>query len=149
MSKIQTLTDKEIQQIEEAASIVKKFANYILNVNNANSMLKHNLDESIKAGDVTNEQKVKINCYDAAERRYDQILEKIKEQCKTKEECKCDEEIRKRCPLYQEFVVASWMQGVAHGNDFDWNLIFRYACIGRKLDQGFSLTTSKELGIEI
>ena len=58
--KLHDLTEKEIQKLDEAVSTVKKFAKYIKGVNLDNYWLNKNLEESIKAGDVTNAQKVHL-----------------------------------------------------------------------------------------
>ena len=138
MSETHDLTDKEIKALQDAASTVKKFAKYISQVNTTNWHLRRNLEESIKAGDVTNAQKVNLSCYEGAEKLCGKWMEKIREKCKAKG-CKCENEKHDTCPLYQEFVIIDWMRGVAHGSGFDWGFIFQYACVGRKWQMGFPM----------
>lgn len=126
------LTEKELKKLDEAASTVKKFAKYIKEVNLDNYWLRKNLDESIKAGDVTNEQKVHLRCYNDAEFEYRRLVASIREKCP--KDCDCPNEKHDACPMYQEFVIADWMQGVAHGHRFDWDFIFKYALVGRMKD---------------
>ena len=71
------LTDKELKAIGDAVSTMKKFAKYIKDVNLDNYWLKKNLDESIKAGDVTNAQKVALRCHESAEKMFADSLEEI------------------------------------------------------------------------
>jgi len=138
MSDTHELTDKEIKKLEEAASTVKKFAKYIKQVNTTNHFLRKNLEESIKAGDVTNEQKCMLRCYKDAERYFEQTLSRIREKCKEKN-CNCEQEKHDLCPLYQEFIVADWLHSACHGSIFGWDDIFEYACIGRKWQMGFPM----------
>jgi hypothetical protein len=138
--KLHDLTEKEIQKLDEAASTVKKFAKYIKDVNLDNYWLKKNLDESIKAGDVTNEQKVHLGCYDSAVKIADGAFGKIRERCKEiRPGCSCSQEDHRECPIYDEFIVASWLADAAKGSDMCWKWIFEYACIGRKIKVGYPL----------
>ena len=134
---IHDLTDKELKAIENAASTIRHFAKYIRNVNVTNASLRRNLDEAIKAGDVTNEQKVHLMCYEDAEKCWEGLRDKIREKCKASGCEGCTEERRKDCPLYEEFVVSDWMRGLSHGAKFDWDFVFEYACIGRKIQMGY------------
>ena len=144
MSEIHNLTDKELKKLEEAVSIVKKFAKYIRDVNATNTLLQSNLDGAIKAGDVTNAQKVNLRCYERAEEQYHKLLDRIRAICQ-KKDCDCEDYKHENCMLYQEFIVATWMHDVANGSDFGWEWIFKYACIGRKIMQGCDLQTAKKL----
>ena len=138
MSDTHDLTEKEIKSLLDASSTVKKFAKYIEQVNTTNRCLRRNLEESIKAGDVTNEQKVHLRCYEGAERICEKWIEKIREKCKAKG-CKCENEKHETCPLYQEVVIIDWMRGVAQGSGLDWGFIFQCACVGRKWQMGFPM----------
>lgn len=96
-------------------------------------MVGKNLSESIKAGDVTNEQKMDLYAVEEAEKEYGKLFETIREKCNRKcPGCRCEQEKHDTCEIYQEFIVAEWMRGVSRGNDFDWKTIFEYACVGRK-----------------
>ena len=144
MSEIHHLSANEIKKLKEAAGIVKKMANYVESVNSTNALLERNLETAIRAGDVTNAQKVSLRCYDDAEKQYNKLLDKIRAECK-KRGCKCENEKHDKCMLYQEFIVATWMHDVSRGNDFQWEWIFKYASIGRKVMQGCDLQTAKKL----
>ena len=130
MSDIHNLTEKEVKKIDEAASTVKKLAKYIREINGWNALLKRNLDEAIKAGDVTNEQKMRLTQREWADEQYRLLFDKIREKCP--KDCECEDEKHDECPVYQELVIANWMLGVAKGNDLDWKFIFEYAMVGRK-----------------
>lgn len=138
MSEIHELTDKEVKAIGDAASTVRRFAKYIKQVNATNYHLRKNLDEAIKAGDVTNEQKVDLRCHETAEKECDRLMAMMREKCKAKG-CKCTDEDKEKCDMYDEFVVADWMRGVANGSHFDWDIVFKYACIGRKISRGYTV----------
>lgn len=128
------LTDKEIKALDDAASLVKKFAKYIKSVNLDNKFLRENLDNAIKAGDVTNAQKVHLRCYDDAEKCHEDLLKEIKEKCRAKKpDCNCSDDERENCPLYHEYTIAWWMRDVAHGSSFNWKTIFQYASMAYKL----------------
>lgn len=148
--KIHDLTDKEIKKIEEAASTVKKFARYIKDVNLDNYWLKKNLDESIKAGDVTNAQKVHLRSYESAEKLADEAGKKIREKCKEMHPgCECTPEDHKTCPIYEEFIVATWIADAAKGSNTCWKWIFEYACVGRKLQMGYPLEKAKKQEVKL
>lgn len=136
MSDLHDLTDKDIKRISEAAYTVKKFSKYIKDLNCWNRLLKKNIDESIKAGDVTNEQKVAIHCHESMMRLYDETWKRIRAKCTDGCYCDSDQEKKDSCPIFQEFIVADWMRGAANGNDFDWKFIFEYAVAGRLAQKG-------------
>lgn len=132
------LTDKEIKAIGDAVSTIKKFAKYIKEVNLDNFWLRKNLDESIKAGDVTNAQKVALRNYESAEKIYAEILSDIQEECRGGQcpkqrndefNCNCPD----GCELKQKLVVLSWMRDAFHGNRQQWEWILDLALVGRKL----------------
>lgn len=135
MEEIHELTDKEIKAIADAVSVIKKFACYIKSVNISNSLLKRNLDESIKAGDVTNAQKVKIRCNEAAEHEfgylYDQLKAKCEAECPGVKECPADK--KGKCTIYNDFTIAQWMQDVANGSRWAWDILFKYARMGMSI----------------
>lgn len=148
--KLHDLTEKEIQKLDEAVSTVKKFAKYINDVNLDNYFLKKNLDESIKAGDVTNEQKVDLRCYDSALKLAENALNRIKERCmEAHPGCTCSSEDNKHCPIYEEFIVATWIADAAKGNDMCWKWIFEYACLGRKLKMGYPLQAAEKQEVKL
>ena len=133
MEKIHNLTDKEIKALADASSLIKKLTKYVEQVNTTNTFLEKNLDERIKAGDVTNAQKVALRCAEDVERQYAATLKDIKAEClNTRPDCKCDEDNHNGCPIYQKFIVASWMHDAARGQDFGWKAILEYALVGRK-----------------
>lgn len=135
MPEIHELTEKEIKAIDDAVSVVKKFSKYIKSVNLDNACLRRNLDESIKAGDVTNEQKVNLRCHETAkseaELLYSQIRAQCNEKCPNAKECPADK--KRTCQLYQDFIVAEWMRDVAEGSRFAWDAIFKYARLGANI----------------
>lgn len=134
MSEIHHLSDKEIKALSDACSLIKKLKKYVEQVNTTNIFLERNLDERIKAGDVTNAQKVALSCAEDVERFYAATLKDIKIECeKTNPGCKCEGDRHLRCPIYQKFIVASWMHDAARGQDFGWKTILEYAFVGRKL----------------
>ena len=134
MSEIHHLSDKEIKALSDACSLIKKLKKYVEQVNTTNILLERNLDERIKAGDVTNAQKVDLRCVEDVERLYAATLKDIKIECeKTNPGCKCEGDRHLRCPIYQKFIVASWMHDAARGQDFGWKTILEYAFVGRKL----------------
>ena len=148
--KLHDLTEKEIQKLEEAASTVKKFAKYIKDVNLANYWLEKNLEESIKAGDVTNAQKVHLRCYDSAVKLAENAMKKVNERCmEAHPGCTCSSEEKKLCPIYEEFIVAAWIADAAKGNDMCWKWIFEYACVGRKLQLGYPLEKAKKQEVKL
>lgn len=127
------LTDNELKKIKEAASTVRKFAKYIEQVNLSNTWLKKNLEEAIKAGDVTNKQKSDLFAIESAEKEYSKTIALLQEKCRSQyPECNCEQEKHDTCEIYHEFIVAMWMRGAFRGSDFDWKNIFECACIGRK-----------------
>lgn len=134
MEKIHDLTEKEIKALADASSLIKKMSKYIERVNIDNRCLRRNLEESIKAGDVTNAQKVALRRAEEVERLYEATLKDIKAEClNTRPDCKCEDYKHNGCPIYQKFIVASWMHDAARGNDFGWKAILEYAIVGRKL----------------
>ena len=134
MEKIHNLTDKEIKALADASSLIKKLTKYVERVNTTNTFLERNLDERIKAGDVTNAQKVALRCAEDVERLCAATFEDIKIECeKTNPGCKCEEDRHKSCPVYQKFVVASWMYDAARGQEFGWKTILEYALVGRRM----------------
>ena len=134
MEKIHNLTDKEIKALADASSLINKVTKYVEQVNTTNICLERNLDERIKAGDVTNAQKVALRCAEDAERLYAETLKEIKEECeKTNPGCKCEGDKNHGCQIYQKFIVASWMHDAARGQDFGWKTILEYAFEGRKM----------------
>ena len=148
--KLHDLTEKEIQKLEEAASTVKKFAKYIKDVNLDNYWLKKNLDESIKAGDVTNEQKVHLRCYDSAVKIAESALKRVKERClEARPGCTCSSEEKKLCPIYEELIVATWIADASKGNDMQWKWIFECACLGRKLKIGYQLQDAEKQEVKL
>lgn len=133
MEKIHNLTDNEIKSLVDASALIKKLTKYIEHVNTNNISLERNLAESIKAGDVTNAQKVTLRCAEEGERLYAKTLKDIKGECeKTNPGCKCEEDKHHGCPIYQKFIVASWMHKALRGSDFEWKTILEYAIVGRK-----------------
>ena len=134
MSEIHHLTDKEIKALADASSLIKKLTKYVEQVNTTNMLLERNLDERIKAGDVTNAQKVALRCAEDVERLYAETIKDIKAECeKTNPGCKCEDDRHHGCPIFQKYIVASWMYGAARGQDFGWKTILEYALAGRKL----------------
>ena len=120
MSEIHNLTNKEIKAIKDAISVFKKFGNYIMDVKLTNLCLKRNLDEAIKAGDVTNEQKVNLRVYGATKKGLHNLRENIIETCKAaKPGCQCTDEDQKTCPMWKAVRIAGLLQGVSDGNEFD------------------------------
>ena len=133
MEKIHNLTEKEIRALADASSLIKKLTKYVEQVNTTNILLKKNLDERIKAGDVTNAQKVALSCAEDVEKLYEASLKEIKEECeKTNPGCNCDGDKHNGCPIYQKYIVASWMHDAAKGQYFGWKTILEYALVGRK-----------------
>lgn len=134
MDNIHNLTNKEIKALADASSLIKKVTKYVEQVNTTNILLERNLDERIKAGDVTNAQKVALSCAEDVERLYAATIKDIKIECeKLNPGCKCEDDKHYGCPIYQKFIVASWMHDAARGQDFGWKTILEYALVGRKL----------------
>ena len=133
MDTIHNLTNKEIKALADASSLIKKLTKYVEQVNTTNILLERNLEERIKAGDVTNAQKVALSCAEDVERLYAATIKDIKSECeKTNPGCKCEDYRHNGCPIYQKFIVASWMREAARGQDFSWKSILEYALVGRK-----------------
>lgn len=133
MEDIHDLTEKEIKALADASSLVKKMSKYIERVNIDNRCLRRNLEESIKAGDVTNAQKVALRCAEDVERLYEATLKEIKSEClNTRPDCKCEDYKHNGCPIYQKFIVASWMHDALKGDSFNWKTVLEYAIVGRK-----------------
>ena len=125
------LTEEEIKKIKAAAKTIGKFASYIDSVNALNAALEQNLAESIKAGDVTNAQKVAINCQENAEKEYSRIRMQIEKKFHCPISCNCNCDKHDNCPAHNALVVASMMRMVARGSSWDWNTIFEWACMVR------------------
>lgn len=133
---IHDLTEKEIKAINNAVSTIKNFATYIKRVNGDNYWLKKNLDESIKAGDVTNAQKVALRCFGDSERIYEEILAEILKECHggpCPKHHNPEVDCPSVCELKQKSEVLSWMRGAFHGDKQQWNWILDYALEGRKM----------------
>ena len=133
---VHDLTDKEIKDIGNAVSTVKKFAKYIKDVNLDNYWLRKNLDESIKAGDVTNAQKVDLRAISDAKQCFDHYLKELHEECR-KGSCPINLDHKKNCPdsceLKQKLIVLDWMRSAFRGNKMEWGWILDYALVGRKI----------------
>ena len=138
MSEVHDLTDKEVKAIEDAASLIKKFSRYISNLNLTNRLLKRNLEESIKAGDVTNAQKVALRNIQDSEKCWEKLKDELYKECKGNPECQnkgWDKGCPDTCIFKQKHIVADWMRKVAHGDDYMWKLFFKWALVGRFLQQ--------------
>lgn len=125
------LTDKEVAKIEEAASVVKKFAKYIERVNTENFHLEKNLEESIKAGDVTNEQKVSLRCHENAMGQYERVCDEIKAKCVEKRCEHFDNCMAQSCELHNRFLVANEIWRAARGEPQAWDSLLKWAEKGR------------------
>ena len=133
MSEIHPLSDKEIKALSDASSLFKKLASYVERVNTTNTLLNKNLEERIKAGDVTNAQKVALSCAEDVEKLYNATLKDIWAECKKSNPgCKCEPDRHDSCPIYQKKIVAIWMYDASKGIDSGWDNILEYALIGRK-----------------
>lgn len=128
---LKPLTEKEIKEIKAAAKTIGKFASYIDSVNALNASLAQNLSESIKAGDVTNAQKVAISCQESAEKEYSRAQRQIVKKFHCPTGCNCNHDKHDNCPAHNALVVAGMMRGVARGSSWDWDIIFEWACMGR------------------
>lgn len=155
MSEVHDLTDNEIKaieakvaQIRDVAGTVKKLMDYIRSVNATNYNLKKNLDESIKAGDVTNEHKAYLECHERAIRNSNYVYDQILATC-NKMGCKCEESKRDTCPVYQEFLVAGRLIRAMNGDRFSILEIFKYASIGRKILRGFTPCDARQLQTDV
>ena len=130
------LTEKELKAIDNAVSTLKKFAKYIKTLNTDNYWLRKNLDESIKAGDVTNAQKADLAAANDARKRFEESLSSLKEAC-ANGNCPISLDHTKNCPdsceLKQKLIVLDWMRGASRGNSTEWEWILHYALNGRKL----------------
>lgn len=134
MEDIHDLTEKEIKALADASSLIKKMSKYIERVNIDNRCLRKNLEESIKAGDVTNAQKVDLRCMETVDRMYQATLEAIKAECaRERTGCKCSEEEHAGCKIYQRLIMASWLHDAARGSNFAWKTMLEYAIEGRML----------------
>ena len=123
---------------------------YIDQVNATNLSLQRNLDQSIKAGDITNAQKVHLLDYDRAEKCSHDLLKKIRDTCKRKNPgCKCSDDKHDSCPIYQEFIIAAWMNDLKNGSVLAWKMIFEYASAGRKLAKGFPTPSAYSLVTDV
>lgn len=122
MSEIHFLTDKEEKAIGDAISVVKKFGKYIENVNLTNEILRSNLDEAIKAGDVTNVQKVNLRIYEQAEKLGKTLRKNIKAKCDP--ECPCSKQEQDRCTIARAYWVADILCRVANGDEMGWEEAF-------------------------
>ena len=126
-----TLGKKEIASIKTAASVVGKFAKYIESVNGLNALLERNLAESIRAGDVTNEQKLAISRHESAKGEYERVYAAIAEKFPCPDGCDCAESDHENCPAYNMRVVASMMGGMVRAAPWDWDSILEWAAMGR------------------
>ena len=150
MSETHELTDKEIKAIDNAVSVVKKFAKYIKSINLDNHWLRKNLDESIKAGDVTNAQKVDLRAISNAERCFTESHESLKEECR-RSNCPIGLDHKQPCPdscaLKQKLIILDWMRSAFRGNQMEWKWILDYALVGRKLwmDQHHHTTFARDM----
>lgn len=126
-----TLKEKEIASIKAAAKVVGKLAKYIESVNDLNASLERNLAESIKAGDVTNEQKMAISYHESAKGEYKRVYDAIVKKFPCPDGCDCAACDRENCPAYSMRVVASMMGGAARGSSWDWDSILEWAAMGR------------------
>ena len=122
MAEIHILTDKEEKAIGNAISVIKKFGNYIRNVNLTNECLRRNLDESIKSGDVTNEQKCNLRIYERSVEMWNTLHQNLKRKCKTG--CKCSEFEQENCICFEAFRISDLLYRVVHGEDIAWEEVF-------------------------
>ena len=133
---VHDLTEKELKALDNAVSTVKKFKKYIEQVNLSNRWLEENLSSAIKAGDVTNAQKVDLRAAESARKCYRDFLSEVQNECRSRK-CPINLDHNRVCPdsceLKQRCVVLEWMFGISRGNQTDWELIFQYALNGRKL----------------
>lgn len=130
------LTDKEIKAIGDAVSTIKNFAKYIKGVNLDNYWLRKNLDEAVKAGDVTNAQKVALRCHESAEKLFEDSLSEIRMECmggKCPKHGDRDSACPDGCELQQKLVVLTWMRDAFHGDGQQWKWVLDLALVGRKL----------------
>lgn len=128
---IKQLSQNDVKKIDEAAKVVGKFAKYIESVNGLNALLERNLAESIRAGDVTNEQKMAISCHESAMGEYGRVCTEIAKKFPCPDGCDCAACGHDNCPAHNALIVADFMRGAARGSSLDWNAIFEWACIGR------------------
>lgn len=128
---IKQLSQKDVEKIAAAAKVVGKFAKYIETVNSLNALLERNLAESIKAGDVTNEQKIAISRHESAEREYERVYAEIAKKFPCPDGCDCAACNHENCPAYNMRVVASIMGGMVRGTSWDWDSILEWAAMGR------------------
>lgn len=130
------LTEKELKAIDNAVSTIKKFAKYIKELNTDNHWLQKNLDESIKAGDVTNAQKVDLRAAANVQQCFDDSLKALQEECR-KGNCSIGLDHNQTCPdsceLKQKLIVLDWMRAASRGNRMQWEWILQYAINGRKI----------------
>ena len=73
-------------------------------------------------------QKTGLNYTESAEKQFDLLCAKIREKCP--KDCGCEMHKWNHCKIYQEFLIADWMIGVAHGNSVDWEMVFKWALDG-------------------
>lgn len=123
------ISAEEIKKIKSAANVVKKYAKYVEDVTSMNELLERNLAEAIKAGDVTNEQKVILRRYADACEQSRLLFEKVTSQCRPG--CECVGGDYADCELHNELVVLNAMGGVVNGSSFDWGNVFMWASAGR------------------
>lgn len=130
------LTEKELKAIDNAVSTLKKFAKYIKTLNIDNYWLRKNLDEAIKAGDVTNAQKVDLRAAADTAQCFDDSLKALQEECR-KGNCPIGLDDNQHCPdsceLKQKLIVLDWMRAASRGHKDQWKYILQYALNGRKL----------------
>lgn len=122
MSDTHILTDKETKAIADAISVIKKFGKYIERVNTTNWRLQDNLDKAIKAGDVTNEQKVNLRIYERAENLGRKLKANIRSKCNPK--CECSKQKQENCEIARAYWIADLLCGVANGDSFGWEEAF-------------------------
>jgi hypothetical protein len=80
----------------------------------------------------------------------DKALAKVSERCKEfRPGCKCTQDDHKGCPVYEEFLVATWIADAAKGSDMCWRWIFEYACVGRKLQAGYALDKARNQEVKL
>lgn len=128
---IKQLSQKDVEKIAAAAKVVGKFAKYIESVNSLNVLLERNLAESIKAGDVTDEQRMAISYHKSAKGEYERVYAAIANKFPCPDGCDCAESDHENCPAYNMRVVASMMGGMVRGAPWDWDSILEWAAMGR------------------
>lgn len=77
---------------------------------------------------VERQAEMELNYAEGAEKQFNLLCAKIREKCP--KGCKCEIDKWNHCKIYQEFLIADWMHGVAHGISADWETIFKWALDG-------------------